>query len=146
MASSFPTTLLILYFVTNPAHIPPGEKKKVQEINANWTLQATSQLQTEDPDSCASLGIKMTKEFEPVNTSTIRVYCICPKGSVAEVCFNREEKQLASERLQKMNLNKDSPGFAAPPAVETTSPRLVPIGPGTTDPLAPPPKKGSGGK
>jgi hypothetical protein len=136
MASSFPTTLLILYFITGPAHIPPGEKKKVQEINANWTLQATSQLQTEDPDSCASLGIKMIKEFEPVNTSTIRLYCICPKEAVSEVCFNREEKKKAKDQAETMRLNSNDPKFVAPKPVETNSPRLVPIGPDTPDPFA----------
>ena len=76
--ANFSHDVLILYFVTTPAHIT-RQKKKVQEINANWTLQTTSQLQTEDPDSCVWLGKKMIKEFEPVNTSTIRLYCICPE-------------------------------------------------------------------
>jgi hypothetical protein len=115
MASSFPTTLLILYFITSPAHIPPGEKK-VQEIKANWTLQTTSQLQTEDPNSCVSLGKKMIKEFEPVNTSTIRLYCICPKEAVSEVCFNQEEKKKARERKAAIERNESNPSaeFVAP--------------------------------
>ncbi|WLA40200.1 hypothetical protein QNJ95_01050 [Bradyrhizobium elkanii] len=126
---------MILYFVTSPAHIPTGEKKKVQEMNANWTLQATSQVQTEDPDSCASLGIKMAKEFEPVNTSTIRLYCVCPKGSESEVCFNKEEKRAANERSNFVKSNKGKAGFTEPAKVQTNSPRLVPIGPDTPDPL-----------
>jgi hypothetical protein len=132
MATTFPTTLVIMYFVTTPVHIPPGEPKDIQEQNANWTLQTTSQIQTEDPDSCLSIGIKMAKEFQVVNTSTIRLYCICPKGSTAQVCLNREEKIAAAER-EKL---KGTPGFLVQPEVTTSSPRLLRIGPGTTDPLA----------
>lgn len=37
-AGVFPTTLFILYFITPPAFVPPGESKKDQEINSTWTL------------------------------------------------------------------------------------------------------------
>lgn len=136
--ASFPTTLLILYFVTTPAHISPGEKKKVQEINANWTLQTTSQLQTEDPDSCVWLGKKMIKEFEPVNTSTIRLYCICPKEVVNDVCFNEQEKKLAKDRKAAIEEDKRNhkESFVEPKEVKTDSPRFLPIGPDTPDPFA----------
>jgi hypothetical protein len=133
--ATFPTTLVIMYFVTTPVHLPPGEPKNIQEQNANWTLQTTSQIQTEDPDSCLSIGIKMAKEFEVVNTSTIRLYCICPRGSTAPVCLNREEKIAAAEREKKM-LHKNDPGFVEPEEVKTRAPTLLRIGPGTKDPLA----------
>jgi hypothetical protein len=145
MPTTFPTTLVIMYFATTPVHVPPGEPKDIQEQNANWTLQTTSQIQTEDPDSCLSIGIKMTKEFLPVNTSTIRVYCICPKGSEAEVCLNKEEKQAASFRKLEIERNKEVTTFRAPEPVTTSSPRLLRIGPDTPDPFAPP-KKDSRGK
>ena len=135
--ATFPTTLVIMYFVTTPVHVPPGESKKVQEQNANWTLQTTSQIQTEDPDSCLSIGIKMAKEFLPVNTSTIRLYCICPKGSEEEVCLNAEEKVAAADRKRKMDLFRADPNTSVPEVVKTTSPRLLRIGPETKDPLAP---------
>jgi hypothetical protein len=141
MAATFPTTLVIMYFVTTPVHIPPGEPKNVQEQNANWTLQTTSQIETEDPDSCLSIGIKMAKEFEVVNTSTIRLYCICPKGATALVCLNREEKIAAAEREKKM-LKKDEPNFVEPEEVKTRAPTLLRIGPNTPDPLAPKDSRG----
>jgi hypothetical protein len=142
--ATFPTTLVIMYFATTPVHIPPGEPKDIQEQNANWTLQTTSQIQTEDPKSCLSIGIKMTKEFLPVNTSTIRVYCICPVGSEEEVCLNKEEKQVAEERKHKQELFKKDPNTSVPEAVKTSSPRLLRIGPDTPDPFAPPRKDSRG--
>ena len=134
MADPFPTTLLILYFITNPAHVPPGQKKPQQEVNANWTLQATSQTQTEDPESCVSLATKMIKEFEPVNTSTIRLYCICPKGVSSELCFNSAEiKAKTDAEAQK----RRDPSYLIPPsATVSQSPKLLRIGPNTPDPFA----------
>ncbi|MDA9420614.1 hypothetical protein XH97_00125 [Bradyrhizobium sp. CCBAU 53380] len=144
MAATFPTTLVIMYFVTAPVNVPTGQPKDIQEQNANWTLQTTSQIQTEDPKSCLSIGIKMTKEFLPVNTSTIRVYCICPVGSEEKVCLNREELQKATLRELDIERNKDVTTFRAPAPVKTDSPRLLRIGPDTPDPFAP--KKDSRGR
>ncbi|MGJ5136319.1 hypothetical protein [Bradyrhizobium oligotrophicum] len=135
------TTLVIMYFVTTPVHVPDGESKKIQEQNANWTLQTTSQIQTEDPDSCLSIGIKMAKEFEVVNTSTVRLYCICPKGATALVCLNREEKIRAAERENQM-LRKNEPNFVEPEEVKTQAPTLLRIGPNTPDPLRPKDSRG----
>jgi hypothetical protein len=92
-AGVFPTTLVILYFITPPAAIPPGELKKDQEINATWTLQATSQITTQDPVMCASLAKLMIAEFDPVNTVAVRTYCLCPRGNGSNLCFNEDEFQ-----------------------------------------------------
>jgi hypothetical protein len=89
-AGVFPTTLLILYFITPPAFVPPGESKKDQEINSTWTLQATSQISTQDPVMCATLAKLMIAEFDPVNTTAIRTYCLCPHGNGSNLCFNEE--------------------------------------------------------
>jgi hypothetical protein len=116
-AGVFPTTLLILYFITPPAHIPLGESKKDQEINATWTLQATSQITTQDPIMCASLAKLMIAEFDPVYTTAIRTYCLCPHGNGSNLCFNEEEFQ---KRIQEFEGTKKGPPPG--PAVQRIGP------------------------
>jgi hypothetical protein len=117
-AGVFPTTLLILYFITPPAHLPPGESKKDQEINATWTLQATSQITTQDPITCASLAKLMIAEFDPVNTTAVRTYCLCPHGNGSNLCFNEEEFQTMIQEFSRGKSKGPPPG----PAVQRIGP------------------------
>lgn len=122
MADPFPTTLLLLYFITTPGHIAPGESKTVQEINANWTLQATSQITTQDPVMCATIAKQMMTEFDPVNTMTVRAYCLCPHGNGSNLCFNEEQFQA---RIQDFNARRGPPPG---PAVQRIGPQTrIPV-------------------
>jgi len=124
MADPFPTTLLLLYFITSPAHIPPGESKKIQEINANWTLQATSQITTQDPVMCASIAKLMMAEFDPVNTMTVRAYCLCPLGNGSDLCFNEKEFQATVQDFVQRKRRGPPPG----PAVQRIGPQTkIPV-------------------
>jgi hypothetical protein len=120
MADPFPTTLLLLYFITTPAAVPPGELKAVQETKASWTLQAASQIATQDPVMCASLAKIMMSEFDPVNTTTIRAYCLCPHGNGSDLCFNEEKFQAMT---QEFNANKK--GRPPGPAVQRIGPKTI---------------------
>jgi hypothetical protein len=89
--AKFPTTLLLLFFVTTPTQDPMGQPKLVQETKAVWTLQSTSEIQTPDPNVCAQLGNQMIAEFNVVNTVTLRAYCLCPVGDGKGICLNDEK-------------------------------------------------------
>lgn len=125
-ANIFPTTLLLLFFVVPPAHVPPGESKVVQETKGVWTLQSTSQIQTQNPDMCISIAKKMMKEVDPVNTLTVRAYCLCPAGNGSNLCFNDDEHAKA------MTMAITKPAAMPRPTVQT-------IGPLTPDPPLPRP-------
>jgi hypothetical protein len=130
MADPFPTTLLILYFITGPSHIPDDQPKVQQEAKANWTLQSTSQTETQDPETCISIARQMLKEFETVNTSTIRAYCLCPKGASSRLCFNQEEIRLADKFEEDKGRN-----FTTAVAPDPATPKVLRIGPATPNPF-----------
>jgi hypothetical protein len=115
-AVTFPTTLLLLFFVTPPANGPKNE------TTSFWTLQSTSQFQTQDPDMCTKLAYDMMNEVKPVKTLTVRAYCLCPTGNGTDECFN-EEKAIAS--------------LTSKDAAKRSQPTVLRIGPQT--PLKPPP-------
>lgn len=130
-AGVFPTTLLILYFITPPTYIPPGELKKDQEINSTWTLQATSQITTQDPVMCASLAKLMITEFDPVNTTAIRTYCLCPHGNGSNLCFNEDEFQANVQGFLEGRKKGPPPGAAIQrigPLTKVPSPYAPPGG------------------
>lgn len=83
--AAFPTTLLLLFFVT-----PPGNGPKSEATNL-WSLQSTSQFQTENPEMCTKLAWDMINEMKPVRTLTLRAYCLCPSGNGTNLCFNPEQ-------------------------------------------------------
>jgi hypothetical protein len=87
--ASFPTTLLLLFFITPPANGPKVESTSL------WTLQSTSQLQTQDPEMCVQIALDMMKEVKPVKTLTVRAYCLCPAGNGSNLCFNEDEARAA---------------------------------------------------
>jgi hypothetical protein len=93
-AITFPTTLLLLFFITPPANGPKAESTSL------WTLQSTSQLQTDTPEMCVKIAKDMIAEVKPVKTLTVRAYCLCPAGNGSDNCFNEEE---ASERMLSPN-------------------------------------------
>jgi len=94
-ASKFSTTLLLLFFVAPPAHLK-------QESQRVWTLQSTSEIQTESPEMCVSIGKSIIDDIEPVNTLTVRAYCLCPAGNGSNLCFFREEhKEQVSLAMRK---------------------------------------------
>ena len=74
-AIAFPTTLLLMFFVTPPAIGPKNESASF------WTLQSTSQFQTQDPEMCTKIAVDMINEVKPVKTLTVRAYCLCPAGA-----------------------------------------------------------------
>jgi hypothetical protein len=134
-AGVFPTTLLILYFITPPTHLPAGESKKDQEINATWTLQATNQIPTQDPIMCATLAKLMIAEFDSVNTTAIRTYCLCPHGNGSNLCFNEDEFQARIQDFTEGKKKVPSPGAAVQrigPLTKVPSPFSAPNAGGAT--------------
>jgi hypothetical protein len=115
-AVAFPTTLLLMFFVTPPTNGPKSESSSF------WTLQSTSQFQTQDPDMCTKLAVDMINEVKPVKTLTVRAYCLCPAGNGTSECFNEEQAKAS---------------IASADASKRSQPTMLRIGPQT--PLKPPP-------
>ena len=115
-AAAFPTTLLLMFFITPPANGPKNESTSF------WTLQSTSQFQTQDPDMCTKLAFDMIKEVQPVKTLTVRAYCLCPAGNGTSECFNEEQARAS---------------ITSTDASKRSQPTVLRIGPQTT--LKPPP-------
>jgi hypothetical protein len=108
-AAGFPTTLLLLFFITPPANGPKIESTSF------WTHQSTSQIQTQDPDMCTKIALDMINEVKPVKTLTVRAYCLCPAGNGTDLCFNEE----------------DARKFVASDPANRSQPTVLRIGPDT---------------
>src|SRR5262249_5214965 len=90
----FQTTLLVLYFVSPAQNVKAPFVKKDLESSKVWSLQATSQIPTENPNMCAAMGIKLIHEFDDVSTVTVRAYCMCPEKVIKnDICYNRIEAE-----------------------------------------------------
>lgn len=91
------TTLLVLYFITpatSDSNVNTSEEKRILEAKKIWTLQSTSQIPTENPSMCVSIGTKLIQQFTNVSTMTVRAYCLCPeKTEDNDVCFNQRETE-----------------------------------------------------
>jgi hypothetical protein len=124
MADPFTTTLVLMYFITPPAKIPTGEIKEIQEAKAAWTLQSTSHIETPNSTACVMYAQKLMAAVNPVNTLTLRAYCLCPNGDGDKKCY-------APPPI----------GPLANAARVSTTPAIQAIGPKTSLP-EPPPLKG----
>lgn len=129
-AGLFPTTLLLLYFITPAANVPGSETKDTQEKKALWTFQSSSQIELPDPDTCTSTALQMMAEIKPVRTMTVRAYCLCPHGMET-----RGNKECFNEQQAQAHIAQKKEGEIA------TRPIVLPIGPLTPDPFA---RKGGG--
>jgi hypothetical protein len=130
-AGVFPTTLLLLYFVTPAANVPASETKDMQEKKDLWTFQSASQIELPDPDTCTSTALQMMAEIKPVRTMTVRAYCLCPRGKE-----DRGNKECFNEQQFQAHKAENEGGI-------TSRPIVLPIGPLTPDPFGP---KSSGAK
>src|SRR5436309_14116114 len=54
MADPLTTTLVLMYFVTPPAKLLPGETKEIFEARVPWTLQSTDHIETQDSIHCVT--------------------------------------------------------------------------------------------
>src|SRR6516165_10263051 len=124
MADLLTTTLVLMYFVTPPAKIPLGEPKAVQESNAVWMLQSTSHIETPDSTTCFIYAKKLFAAINPVNTMTLRAYCLCPHGDGDKKCYAPTNAQITELR-----------GGTGP------APTIQGIGPDTPLPKPPPPRR-----
>jgi hypothetical protein len=123
MADPLTTTLILMYFITAPAKIPPGEKKEDQESKAVWTLQSTDHVETQDSRTCVLYAKKLFAAVRPVKTMTLRAYCLCPNGDGDSLCYAPP-------------LDAAIAATQGPPA-----PTIQAIGPNTPLPEPPPAKK-----
>ena len=116
----FPTTLLVLYFVTPAATVDlTGIDKAKFEQTKLWTLQSTSQIMTENPDMCVANGKLLIDTFANVSTVSVRAYCLCPQNvRKKDVCDK------ARAAMQTLAVK----GIKPPPAA------IIPIGPNTPMP------------
>lgn len=122
MADPLTTTLVLMYFITSPAKIPPGQSKEVQESKAAWTLQSTDHIETKDSKTCFLYAKQLFATVRPVNTLTLRPYCLCPDGDGDKLCYAPiTDKKIAETR--------------GPP-----TPTIQAIGPNTPLPKEPPTK------
>jgi hypothetical protein len=124
-AAIFPTTLLLLYFITPAANVPASETKDMQEKKVAWTFQSSSQIELPDPDTCTSTALQMMAEIKPVRTMTVRAYCLCPHG-----IENRGNKECFNEQQAQARIAQKKEG-------DVSRPIVLPIGPSTPDPFAP---------
>jgi len=123
MADPFTTTLVLMYFITPPAKIPPGQSKVDQEAKAAWTLQSADHIDTPNSTACVLYAKKLLAAVNPVNTLTLRAYCLCPNGDGDKKCYAPIlDPQIAEAR-------------------EPTSPAIQAIGPTTPLPVEPPKKQ-----
>ena len=106
MADIFPTTLLVLYFTSAAVTAKVDEHSKPKfEATKIWTLQSTSQIPTENPNMCLTIGKQYIHEFDEVSTITVRAYCICPEHPQAaekDACFNQQKLDAKNLRIQKL--------------------------------------------
>ena len=98
------TTLLVLYFTTDATTVKINQKTKPKfEATKLWTLQTTSQIPTDNPNMCLSIGVQYIHEFDEVSTVTVRAYCICPEASLDnDACFNQKGLDKKSARIQSI--------------------------------------------
>jgi hypothetical protein len=85
VTSVFKTTLLVLYFIApaKTVHLDGTLKAKgAFEKTQLWTLQSTSQITAEDPNTCVADGILLLQKFAEVGTVTVRLYCLCTEDAV----------------------------------------------------------------
>lgn len=75
------TTLLLMYFVTTPMHVSEHESKESIEKRSVWTFQSATQIEMPSANACETIGNILIEEIKPVNTMTIRAYCLCEKGT-----------------------------------------------------------------
>jgi hypothetical protein len=136
-AAIFPTTLLLLYFITPAANVPASETKDTQEMKVVWTFQSSSQIELPDPDTCTSTALQMMAEIKPVRTMTVRAYCLCPHG-----IEDRGNKECFNEQQVQARITQKKEGVIKEEAI-VSRPIVLPIGPSTPDPFAP---KGGGAK
>lgn len=116
------TTLVLMYFITQPTKIPMDESKEVQESKAVWTLQSTDHIETPDPRTCVLYAKKLLAAVNPVNTLTLRAFCLCPNGDGVKQCYAppitdkliAETKDSLTPTIQ--GIGPDTPLPAAPPA------------------------------
>jgi hypothetical protein len=111
-AKLFQTTLLVLYFTTGATTVKVNTKTKPEfEKKKIWALQSTSQIPTENPNMCLSIGLKYIHEFDEVSTVTVRAYCICPGTGVAatqtetqtnDACLNQQRLDALNPRIQAL--------------------------------------------
>lgn len=104
-AKLFPTTLLVLYFTTGAATVTVNEKTKPAfEKSKIWALQSTSQIPTENPNMCLSIGKLYIHEFVEVSTVTVRAYCICPEHATGpnenDACLNQQRLDAGNPKIQ----------------------------------------------
>lgn len=128
MADALTTTLVLMYFVTPPAKLLPHEDKATFEARVPWTLQSSDHIETEDSVHCVTYALKLLAALDPVNTVTLRAYCLCPNGDGDKNCYApTKDKQIAATG-------------------QTPQQTIQAIGPTTKLPKAPPaPKPGSDG-
>jgi hypothetical protein len=103
----FSTTLLVLYFTTTATTVKVDQTSKPKyEKTKIWTLQSTSQIPTENPNMCLTIGTQYIHEFDDVSTMTVRAYCICPEAAMAEkeknACFNQQQRDQNSARMRSI--------------------------------------------
>ena len=124
MADPLTTTLVLMYFITPPAKIPPGQSKVDQEAKAAWTLQSADHIDTPDSTACVLYAKKLLVAVNPVNTLTLRAYCLCPNGDGDKKCYAPAVSKLIAGQVR-----------------EPTSPAIQAIGPTTAMPVEPPIKQ-----
>jgi hypothetical protein len=122
MADVFTTTLVLMYFITPPAN-HKGEPKETQEAKAAWTLQSADHIETPDSTACVLYARKLLAAVNPVNTLTLRAYCLCPNGDGDKKCYAPVlDKNILATSVE-------------------TKPAIQAIGPNTLLPEAPPKKQ-----
>src|SRR6267142_2120173 len=87
MADPLTTTLVLMYFVTPPAKLQPHEDKATFEARVPWTLQSSDHIETQDSIHCVTYAVKLLAALDPVNTVTLRAYCLCPNGDGDKNCY-----------------------------------------------------------
>ena len=117
----FQTTLLVLYFITPAETVNISGKKSDFENTKLWTLQATSQIPTENPSMCVANGKLLIAKFDRVSTVAVRAYCLCPERltGTGDACDKERDENKKTFGLMKLT---------PPPAA------IVPIGPDTEMP------------
>jgi hypothetical protein len=129
LTTLFQTTLVVLYFVTpaETVHLDPGKKNDFEKTKI-WTLQSTSQIPTETPNTCVAHGKSLLQQFDQVSTVAVRAYCLCPERVMPNDVCDKETKETRKRFLDKR--------LAPPPAA------IIPIRPDTPMPGSsePPPQ------
>ena len=103
-----------MLFNAAPADVSKTTNKTTLEKTVAWTLQSTQQIEVMNADVCTQYAEKLHALIKPVNTMTVRTYCLCPysrphtdpkTGQETDLCLDNQVQMNAVPALKDLKIN-----------------------------------------